>query len=68
MNESMAQKQKSRPSDQHAKESLQAWQNFPAQAESRPLASLPHRANAVTSRLQDMLARVEGVARWGLNE
>ncbi|MGD0615414.1 MAG: hypothetical protein ABSA69_08255 [Verrucomicrobiota bacterium] len=64
----MAQKQESRSPDKHAKENLRAWQNFTAQAKSRLLASAPHQANAVTPRLEDMLARVEGIARWGLNE
>ena len=41
---------------------------FSAKSESSTLADLPHRATTVTPLLTEMLARVEGVARWGLNE
>ena len=68
MNESKAQKQESRSSDAHATLNLQAWHNFPAKADSHSLAGLPRQAVAMSPRLEEMLARVEGIARWGLNE
>ena len=55
------------PSDK-LDENLNERQEFAAKSESSPLTDLPHRASAVTPVLMDMLARVEGVARWGLNE
>lgn len=39
-----------------------------ARAEHGPFSNLPNRATTVTPVLSDMLARFEGVARWGLNE
>jgi hypothetical protein len=42
--------------------------DFSTKTESSTLADLPHRATTVTPLLTEMLARVEGVARWGLNE
>jgi hypothetical protein len=36
--------------------------------EASPLAEIPHRASNMSPMMMDMLARVEGVARWGLNE
>jgi hypothetical protein len=35
---------------------------------SDPLSETPHRAAAVTPRIADLLARIEGIQRWGLNE
>jgi hypothetical protein len=43
-------------------------QEFMPKVESTPLTSFPQRAPAPTPLLMQMLARVEGVARWGLNE
>ncbi len=42
--------------------------DFTPQKDSSSLTEIPHRASAMTPVLMDMLARVEGVARWGLNE
>ena len=39
-----------------------------AKPETPPPAETPHRASAVTPRISDVLARVEGIQRWGLNE
>ena len=36
--------------------------------EAAALPEPPHRATAVTPRISDLLARVEGIQRWGLNE
>jgi hypothetical protein len=43
-------------------------QELAPQAESSPVAERPHRVATATPVYMDMLARVEGVARWGLNE
>jgi hypothetical protein len=67
MKEPMAQKRKTGSSDKLGKEDLTGRKDFAAKPESRPLADLPHRTSAETPSW-DMLARVEGIARWGLNE
>jgi hypothetical protein len=36
--------------------------------ETAPSADTPHRAAAVRPRIADLLARIEGIQRWGLNE
>jgi hypothetical protein len=41
---------------------------FAPKPESSSLADLPRRAAAVTPLLSDILERVQGVPRWGLNE
>jgi hypothetical protein len=43
-------------------------QELAPKAESSPSTEHPHRASTMSSTWTDMLARVEGVARWGLNE
>ncbi len=68
MKEPMAKKRETGSSDKLGSENLKGGQEFAVKAESRPLAEIPHRASAVAPAAWDMLARVEGIARWGLNE
>jgi hypothetical protein len=43
-------------------------QEFTPQTESASGGDLPQRASTMTPVLLEMLARTQGVARWGLNE
>ena len=43
-------------------------QEFAPKVESAAASERPHRVARATPGWLDMLARVEGVARWGLNE
>jgi hypothetical protein len=49
-------------------ETLTRRQEFAPKADAVPIADIPHRASSMTPVMREMLARVEGVARWGLNE
>jgi hypothetical protein len=55
-------------SSDELEENLIERKEFTSKADSSALTDLPHRASTVTPLLTEMLARVEGVARWGLNE
>ena len=67
MNTPKAPKKEHEPSEQ-LDENLTERQKLAPKAESSSLTDLPRRASTVTPVLMDMLARIEGVARWGLNE
>jgi hypothetical protein len=55
--------------DKLSEEPLKEQNAFaPKKPEPSSLADLTRRASVVTPLLSDMLARIEGVPRWGLNE
>ena len=55
-------------SDDLREQSRKDHQEFAQKSEPSPLADLPRRAAVMTPLLSDTLERVQGVARWGLNE
>jgi hypothetical protein len=67
MNKSMASKRANGSSDDREPTSKDR-QQFAPKPEPSSLADLPRRAAAVTPLLSDILERVQGVPRWGLNE
>ena len=69
MNTPMATKRVSGSLEKFSEEPLKEQNTFaPKKPEPSSLADLTRRASAVTPLLSDMLARIEGVPRWGLNE
>jgi hypothetical protein len=67
MNKPMASKRASGSPD-NRESSPNDRQEFAPKPEPSSLADLPRRAAAVTPLLSDILERVQGVPRWGLNE
>jgi hypothetical protein len=68
MNKPIALKRVLDSTDSLSEQFLNDQEEVVTKPEPDSLAETPHRASAVTLRISDMLARVEGVQRWGLNE
>jgi hypothetical protein len=68
MNKPMALKRALDSSDKLGEQFLTDPKEIITKPETSSLAENPHRASAVSPRVSDLLARVEGIQRWGLNE
>jgi len=68
MNASMEINRPNGTEEAHGEQTQNDHPDFAATPEPSSLVELPHRAETITPLLSDMLARFEGVARWGLNE
>ena len=68
MNTPMVMKRALDSSERLSEQFLNVREETATKPEPAALTEIPHRAAAVTPRISDMLARVEGIQRWGLNE
>ena len=68
MNTPIAIRQAGGSSENRSEESRSASQELATAAKTNPRTDLSRRVPLTTPRPSDLLERVEGVARWGLNE